>query len=168
LTRIAAKSVAVQLHLPTGVELVAVSGGPPQQGALAEADGQNLGVGTTMVFHLFLHVPAGVAPCQTLGFSASWISPGGEAATVPDAEPARMVPLEELMDTQRQPSPGFELASAVVLAAGALRGDSTARIGLAIERLTEGFAAGDPVRSLCLPLSERCADMNGSCAACSP
>jgi hypothetical protein len=166
LTRVVARDVAIDLHFPQGVQLVAVAGGDPFAGVGSPADAQNLAADTTMVFHVYLRVAPGFDPCAGIGLRASWTGvDGGAARSWPElALEPHIVGLGPILDGSLDPSPGFQRASAVVRAAEALRGESADRIVEALASVAEASTVeGDPLRDLCSPLVLRCDALGGGC-----
>lgn len=173
LTRIAARDVSLRVHLPDGITVAALSGGPGQQGSSVAAEGQNLGFGGTMPFHLVLAIEGPVPPCTGIGVQIVSTDGAGLQRTTP-VEPA-VFRLDEALAPGAPHGPALLRSSAVVAAAEALRGDRTVvRLERAAERLQialkDTVDPADPLLGLCGQVLAVCAEHgdDASCAPCSP
>lgn len=171
LTRIAARDVSLRVHLPAGMTVAALSGGPGEQGPSVAAEGQNLGLGGTMPFHMVLAIEGPVVECAGIGVQVVSTDAAGVEHVSPE-EPA-VFRLDDALAPDAIHSVGLLRGSAVVAAAEALRGERTvARLERAAERiqraLKEGTDPDDPLVALCGQVLALCAERGADCVPCSP
>lgn len=172
LTQIAARNVALNLSLPSTIELVAVAGGPGMDGN-GLADGQNLSADTTMTFQVYLLADAETS-CPTIGVSLSWEDPrfSGDTALrqFPGGDNKQEIALWERFYDEYPPSESMLRVEAIVAAADAMRGPTAARLERAVD-LLGGFlkaVPNDRITELCGPLSTFCRAEDVDCRICTP